>query len=154
MEKIGKLYYCMKIFIGSDRLGFDLKLSIIQYLTQNGHDVIDAGPLEYKSVHYPEIAIEVSLAVVKNKTFGILICNSGIGMSIASNKVKGIRASNCNTIYLAGQSRIHNDANVLCLGSGKIKIHKAIKIVDKFLFTNFGKGKHIERVKMINEINL
>lgn len=143
----------MKIFIGSDRIGFELKLKLIQILSNDKHEVVDIGPFEYKSVHYPEIAVEVSKSVIRNPfSFGILICSSGIGMSIAANKIKGIRAANCTSDYLAEHSRLHNDANVLCLGSTVIKLEDAIIIVKKFLSTAFESGKHEERVQMINKI--
>lgn len=145
--------YGMKIFIGSDRIGYALKGQIILCLVKKGHEVIDIGPYEYKSVNYSEIAIEVSQLVVNNKSsFGILICSTGIGMSIAANKIKGVRAANCTNIYLAKHSRLHNDANILCLGSSVVKLEKAIKMVDKFLSTPFEAGKHTERVQMINNI--
>ena len=143
----------MKIFIGSDRIGFELKAEIIQSLFNDKHEVIDIGPFEYKSVHYPEIAFEVSRYVITNPlSFGILICSSGIGMSIAANKIKGVRAANCTNDYLAEHSRLHNDANILCLGSTVIKLEDAIIIVKKFLSTAFESGKHEERVQMINNI--
>jgi ribose 5-phosphate isomerase B len=153
MGENGKLHESMKIFIGSDRIGFELKAEIIQLLYINKHEVIDIGPLEFKSVHYPEIAVEVSRNVIRNlPSIGILICSSGIGMSIAANKIRGIRAANCTSDYLAEHSRLHNDANILCLGSTVIKLEDAIIIVKKFLSTPFESGKHSERVQMINNI--
>ncbi len=143
----------MKIYIGSDRIGFELKEKLIQILSDGKNEVNDIGPLEYKSVNYPEIAVEVSKLVVKNEfSFGILICSSGIGMSIAANKVKGIRAANCTNSYLAEHSRLHNDANILCLGSTLVNLEEAINIMNKFLLTRFEGGKHIERVRIINNI--
>lgn len=143
----------MKIFIGSDRIGFELKAEIIQLLSNDKHEVIDIGPLEYKSVHYPEIAFEVSRNVTNNPlSFGILICSSGIGMSIAANKIKGIRAANCTNDYLAEYSRLHNDANILCLGSTVVKLEDGIIITKKFLSTPFESGKNSERVEMLNNI--
>ena len=143
----------MKIFTGSDRIGFELKTEIIKTLSNDKHEVIDIGPFEYKSVHYPEIAVEVSRYVVNNPlSFGILICSSGIGMSIAANKIKGVRAANCTNDYLSEHSRLHNDANILCLGSTVVKLEDTIIIVNKFLSTPFESGKHAERVQMINNI--
>ena len=143
----------MKIFIGSDRIGYELKGQIILSLVKNGHEVIDIGPFEYKSVHYPEIAVAVSQSVLKNESaFGVLICSTGIGMAITANKIKGIRAANCTGVYTARHSRLHNDANILCLGSSVVKFKNAIKMIDKFLFTPFEGGKHTIRVKMINDI--
>ncbi len=143
----------MKLFIGSDRLGYNLKNDLISKLTESGNEVIDIGPFEYKSVHYPEIAIAVSQSVLKNEgTFGILICSTGIGMAITANKIKGIRAANCTSIYTATHSRLHNNANILCLGSSVVKFKNAIKMVNMFLFTPFEGGKHSIRVEMINNI--
>ena len=142
-----------RIFIGSDRLGYELKEQIIIHLSSNGREVIDIGPFEYESVNYPEIAVEASRHVSKNQaSFGILICSTGIGMSIAANKIKGIRAANCTSVYSAEHSRLHNDANVLCLGASVIELKNALKMVDKFLSTPFEEGKHSIRVKMIDNI--
>lgn len=143
----------MKIFIGSDRLGFKLKCEIILYLVRNGYEISDIGPLEYMSVNYPEIAFMVSKNVIENKgSFGILVCSTGIGMSIAANKIKGIRAANCTNIYLAEHSRLHNNANILCVGCNVVKFKNALNIVDKFLSTSFEGGKHSVRVQMISNI--
>jgi ribose 5-phosphate isomerase B len=144
----------VKIFLGSDRLGYELKGQITQSLVKKGHEVIDIGPLEYKSVNYPEIAIEVSQSVRDNSSsLGILICSTGIGMSITANKIKGVRAANCTNTYLAEHSRLHNDANILCLGSSVVKLNDALEIVDKFLLTSFEGGKHSKRVQMINNLD-
>jgi len=143
-----------KVFIGSDRIGYKLKNELIINLNSSGYEVVDIGPFEYKSVNYPEIAIEVSECVSKDQgSYGILICSTGIGMSIVANKVKGVRAANCTSIFLAEHSRLHNDANVLCLGSSVVKLNNAIKIVGKFLSTSFEEGKHTIRVQMINNID-
>lgn len=143
-----------KVFIGSDRLGYELKNQIIINLNSSGHEVVDIGPYEYRSVNYPEIAFEVSECVSKDQgSYGILICSTGIGMSIAANKVKGVRAANCTSIFLAEHSRLHNDANILCLGSSVVKPKNAIKIVGTFLSTSFEEGKHTLRVQMINNID-
>lgn len=143
----------MNIYIGSDRVGFELKEVLKRVLSYGKNKIIDIGPMECISVNYPEIAIEVASSVVSNPfSFGILICSSGIGMSIAANKVKGIRAANCINSYLAEYSRLHNDANIICLGSSVIKLNDAISIMNIFLKTHFEGGKHKERVEMINNI--
>lgn len=143
----------MNIYIGSDRIGFELKEELIKNFTAGKNKIIDIGPYEYKSVDYPKIAVEVALLVANNQfSYGILICSSGIGMSITANKVKGIRAANCTNIYLAEHSRLHNDANILCLGSSVVSLEDAISILNKFLMTPFEGGKHNERVQMINDI--
>jgi len=144
----------MNIYIGSDRIGFELKEKLIKVLSDGKNEIIDIGPLECKSVNYPEIAVQVASLVVNNPlSYGILICSSGIGMSIAANKVKGIRAANCTSSYLAEYSRLHNDANILCLGSSVVNLEDAISIMNIFLMTPFeGGGKHKERVQIINNI--
>ena len=130
------------------------RLSSTQSLINKGHEVVDLGPIEYKSVNYPEIAIEVSRCVRDNQnSFGILICSTGIGMSITANKIKGIRAANCINTYLSEHARLHNDANILCLGSSVVESNYALQIVDKFLFTSFEGGKHLARVQMINNLD-
>ena len=144
----------MKVFIGSDRIGFELKGEIIKSLNSKGYEVSDIGPFEYKSVHYPQIAVEVSQCVNDNlSSLGILICSTGIGISIAANKVKNIRAANCTNLFMAERSRLHNNANVLCLGADVIETETALKIVEKFLTTPFEGGKQIERLKMIEELD-
>jgi len=143
----------MNIYIGSDRIGFELKEELKKVLSYSQNEIIDVGPSEYTSVNYPVIAVEVASLVVRNPfSFGILICSSGIGMSIAANKVKGIRAANCTNCYLAEYSRLHNDANILCLGSSVVNLKDAISIMNIFLMTPFEGGKHKERVQMINNI--
>lgn len=154
MGKNERLYGVkMKVFLGSDRVGFYLKNFLVQELLSNGVDCIDIGPLEYRSVHYPEVAIEVSCSVLAHpNTYGILICSTGIGMSIAANKIKGIRAANCTNVYLVEHSRLHNNANVLCLGSSVLEPKIALSMVYIFLSTSFEGGKHLERERMINDL--
>jgi ribose 5-phosphate isomerase B len=143
----------VKIFIGSDRVGYQLKLRLGCALAEAGHEVADAGPLEERSIDYPEIALEVCRSVVTNAgSIGVLICSTGIGMAIAANKVSGIRAANCTSVGLAELARLHNDANVLCLGSGVVESQEALAMTAKFACTPFEGGKHAKRIEMINRL--
>jgi ribose 5-phosphate isomerase B len=140
------------IIIGSDRVGYELKKLVFGRLSDSGYNVHDIGPFEAKSVHYPMIAMRLAQEIVKNmNTIGILVCSTGVGMSIAVNKVRGIRAANCTSTYLAEHSRAHNDANVLCLGSSVITPADAFAIIEVFISTPFEGGKHAIRVAMLNE---
>ena len=141
-----------KISIGCDHAGFKLKESIKNYLIGKGYDVKDFGTNSEESVDYPDYAKLVAKDVVKNNSRGILICGTGIGMSIAANKIKGIRAAVCRNEYDAEMSRRHNDANVLTLGGRITPKAKAKKIVDVFLKTPFEEGRHIQRIKKIHDL--
>ena len=143
----------MKIAIGSDHGGFDYKESIIEMLVELGHDVEDNGAYSKDSVDYPEIAHIVGQKVASGEADrGILICGSGIGVSIAANKVKGVRAALCENLYTARLSREHNDSNVLCLGQRVIGDQVALEIVQKWLKTDFAGGRHQRRVDMIEDV--
>jgi|ERR1017187_1137857 ribose 5-phosphate isomerase B len=142
----------IRIIIGSDRVGYELKTWLIRNLANQGYELVDLGPFEAKSVHYPVIAMDVARNVVKSEnSFGILVCSTGIGMCIAANKVRGIRAANCDSLYLAEQSRAHNDANVLCLGSSVTSAADALGIVERFIAAPFEGGKHSIRVQMLRD---
>jgi ribose 5-phosphate isomerase B len=142
----------VRIWIGSDRVGYGLKSYLVKNLVERGFQVDDLGPFEAQSVHYPIIASNLAGKVVEDKNaVGILICNSGVGMSIAANKIKGARAANCTSTYLAEQARAHNDANILCLGSAVTEPADALQIVDRFIGTTFEGGKHAIRVQMLND---
>ena len=107
----------MKIALGADSAGFAMKEKIIAHLNERGFETVDCGAFDSASSHYPEFAYKVATAVSeKTADFGILVCGTGIGMSIAANKVKGIRASVCSEHFSAKYTRLHNDANILCLG--------------------------------------
>jgi ribose 5-phosphate isomerase B len=135
-----------KIFIGSDHAGFSYKERIKEILTQEGYEVIDKGCYEEKSVHYPIYAEAVCREVLSNPdSTGILICGSGIGMSIAAN----IRCALCTNEYMAEMSRRHNNANILAIGSRVIGIDLAISIVKRFLNSSFEGGRHQERLDLI-----
>ena len=139
-----------KIFIASDHGGFNLKRNILKYFNKN-YPIKDLGPKHNnKSVDYPDFAHKLCKQVVKNKNhIGILVCGSGVGMSIAANKNKGIRAALCYSVKNAKLSRLHNDANVITLGERLIKKTVALKCVESFLKTQFEGGRHIKRIKKI-----
>jgi len=143
----------MKIAIGSDHAGFRLKEKIKQFLLSKGYEVLDFGTNSTDSTHYPLFAKEVAKAVQEKRAdYGILICGSGIGMSITANKFPGIRAALCLNEYMARMSRMHNDANVLCLGDRVVGDELALSIVETWLSTSFEGGRHQERIKLIEEI--
>ena len=140
------------VYIGSDHAGFDLKEILKAHLASSGYDVSDMGCNSRESVDYPDVAREVCSEVSKNHgSFGILICSTGTGMAIASNKKRGIRAAVCTHQLLAKMARLHNDANVLCLGSWIVGAALAGDIADTFLKTEFeGEERHKRRIgKMV-----
>ena len=139
-----------KIFIASDHGGFKLKNFIKSFLDKD-FAIKDLGPKQNKkSVDYPDFAHKLCKQVSKNKNnIGILVCGSGVGMSIAANKNKGIRAALCYSVENAKLSRLHNDANVITLGERLTKKNIALKCVKTFLNTNFEGGRHIKRIKKI-----
>jgi ribose 5-phosphate isomerase B len=140
----------MKIGIGSDHRGFEVKRRIVSVLQQLGHEVIDVGPDRRENVDYPDFAFLVAQAVSEGRAQrGILIDGTGIGMCIAANKVKGVRAAPCHDSITAEMSRRHNDANVLCLSAdllGEELIERMIRI---WLETEFENGRHARRVDKI-----
>ena len=139
-----------KIFISSDHAGFTLKKKIVNYLTKKKLPFEDLGPFSDKSVDYPIYAHKLANNVKKNKkNVGILICGSGTGMSIAANKHKNIRAAQCFSLKSTKLSRLHNDANVITLGSKLISKNNALKFISVFLNTKFDGGRHLRRVKKI-----
>jgi len=143
----------MKIGIGSDHGGFDLKQHIIFYLsTWPKIDVVDLGTFNKDSTDYPIFGKKVAEAVIDGSVKrGIVICGTGIGISIAANRIAGVRAALCNDVTTARLSREHNDANVLALGARQIARELAEKIVDTFLSTDFEGGRHAVRVAKIDE---
>lgn len=139
--------------IGCDHGGFELKNAIVAHLTERGIPVKDFGITELKSVDYPEIALKVATAVRKGEArLGILCCGTGIGMSLAANKVKGIRAAACSEAFSAKYTRLHNDANILCLGGRVIGPGVALEMVDLFVDTEFEGGRHQRRVDAVMNI--
>ena len=143
-----------KIFIGADSAGYLLKGVIINHLKDRGYDVEDCGTDSAASCHYPDFAAAVCHGVLENKNdaLGILVCGTGIGMSMCANKYKGIRAAVCGDTYSAKMTRAHNDANVLCLGARVIGECLAIDILDAFLDGVYEGGRHAIRVGMMEEI--
>ena len=140
----------LKVAIDSDHGGFHYKASIIEYLESRNIEYIDVGTLTRESCDYPVIAKNVAEKVISGKVNrGILVCGTGIGMSIAANKVHGVRAALCSDTYSARVSRAHNNANILCLGERVIGEHLALDIVDIWLKTGFEGGRHKHRVDMI-----
>lgn len=140
----------VKIAIGSDHGGFELKAKIVEYLNSKGIETKDFGTFTNESCDYPVFAKEVATEVA-NGLFdkGILICGTGIGVSIVANKVKGIRAALCFDTFCAKMSREHNNANILCLGQRVLSEDLALEIVDIWLKTDFEGGRHLTRVNMI-----
>lgn len=143
----------MKIGIGSDHGGYQLKESIKEFLAENNIEVIDYGTDSLDSVDYPDYGKLVAEAVVsKEVDRGIVICGTGIGISIAANKVKGIRAALCNDTYSAKMSMEHNNANILALGARVIGEGLAIEIVNTWINSKFQAGRHERRVNKISDL--
>jgi len=143
----------MKIALGADHAGYQLKDQIKQHLEQQGISVRDEGTSSPESVDYPDYARAVAHDVSEHRSdLGILVCGSGIGMAITANKVDGIRAANVSTEYEAQMSREHNNANVLALGARILNADEAFRIVDKWLATPFAGGRHERRVEKIMAI--
>ena len=143
----------MKIVIGSDHGGIHLKEVLKQHLAERGLEVTDAGTYTEDSCDYPDIAVKVCREITEGKAgMGILVCGTGIGMSMAANKVKGIRAALCGDVFSATMSREHNDANVICLGERVLGPGLAVSILDAWLDTEFAGGRHARRVNKIMAI--
>lgn len=141
------------IAIGCDHGGYKLKEEIVAHLKANNVDFKDFGVYEEKSVDYPDIASVVCESILSGETeCGILVCGTGIGISIAANKHKGIRAAVCSDEFSAKFTRLHNDANVLCLGGRVVGPGLACELVDIFLNTGFEGGRHAQRVQKITDI--
>src|SRR6201988_3291646 len=140
----------MKIAIGSDHRGYDVKRRIVTSLRQLGHEVLDLGPEGSESVDYPDFAFQVARAVSEGRVDrGILICGTGIGMCIAANKVRGVRAAPCHDSVTAEMSRRHNDANVLCLSADMLGEELIERMVRIWLESPFEAGRHARRVDKI-----
>jgi len=142
-----------RIAVGSDHAGYRLKEFVKKLLEQKGFEVIDVGTYSEERCHYPIYAKKVAELVSKGEVpRGILICGSGIGMSIVANKFKGVRAALCHNIYSAKFSRLHNDSNILCLGGRVTGEDLTREIVEVWLNTPFEGGRHSERLQIIGEI--
>ncbi|MDF2486905.1 MAG: hypothetical protein K0R46_3073 [Herbinix sp.] len=141
------------IALGNDHTGYTMKKAIMEYLDQRGIEYKDFGSGEVTSSNYPDYAKAVGRAIQKKECdLGILICGTGIGISITANKMKGIRAALCHDCFSAEATRLHNDANVLAMGARVIGVGHALKIVDTFLNTEFSNDeRHIKRINMMEE---
>jgi ribose 5-phosphate isomerase B len=143
----------MKIAIASDHGGFQLKTCIAQYLQEKGYEYNDFGVYSTASADYPDFAVRVAEAVTHGEfTLGIICCGTGIGVSIAANKVPGARAAHCHDTFSAKMAREHNDANILTLGERVVGKGLALDVVDAFLHASFHGGRHARRVNKIIEI--
>jgi len=143
----------MKIALGCDHGGLEHKNAIAEHLKERGFTVTDYGITKPVSVDYPDIAVKVCDSIVSGENeLGILVCGTGIGMSLAANKVKGIRAAACSEHFSAKYTRLHNNSNVLCLGGRVIGVGTAIELVDLFVDTEFEGDRHLRRINKVMDI--
>jgi len=143
----------MNLAIGCDHTAYEYKLEIIRYLEEKGHTVTDYGTYSSESCDYPVYGEKVGRAVASGEQeLGILICGTGVGISLSANKIKGIRACVCSEPYTAELSRRHNDANIIAFGARVVGIEVAKTIVDAFLNAEFEGGRHQRRVDMIKAL--
>lgn len=143
----------MKIFIGTDHAGFNIKNEVIKMLENLDCKVVDLGCKSNDRVDYPDFGHKVAKAVLENKgSFGVVICGTGIGISVSANKHKGIRAALCHDAYTATMARAHNNANILAFGERVVGIGVIESMLEAFLKTPFEGGRHENRVKKIEEI--
>lgn len=139
------------VAIGCDHAGLELKKSILEHFSDNGIEWKDYGTFSKESVDYPDIAYDVARGVAAGEhEFGVLVCGTGIGMSIAANKVKGIRAAVCSEPVSARLTRQHNDANIICLGARMIGEGMAMEILHAYMEASFLGGRHIQRLAKLN----
>jgi ribose 5-phosphate isomerase B len=142
-----------RVVFGSDHAGLALRAEAVKVARGLGLEVDDLGPFSGDSVDYPDFARQVGEAVASGKArLGVLVCGTGIGMSIAANKVKGVRAAHCTTEYEARMARAHNDANVLCIGERVVGLGLGGAVVKAFLETPFEGGRHARRVEKMKEL--
>ena len=143
----------MKIAIASDHGGFDLKEQLKEYYAGKGTKLDDLGTYSSESCDYPDIAKAMCDRILSGEAeTGILICGTGIGMSIAANKIRGVRAALCADHFSAKYTRLHNDANIICMGARTLGSGVALELVDLFLHTPFEGGRHEKRVAMIKDL--
>lgn len=143
----------MKIFIGTDHAGFNIKNEVIKMLENLDCKVVDLGCKSNDRVDYPDFGHKVAKAVLENKgSFGVVICGTGIGISVSANKHEGIRAALCHNAYTASMARAHNNANILAFGERVVGIGVIESMLEAFLKTPFEGGRHENRVKKIEEI--
>ncbi len=142
-----------KVYLGSDHGGFELKNVLAAHLREQGWETEDLGCYSAESCDYPDFAAAVGRAVTANEgTLGLLVCGTGIGMSLAANKIPGVRAAVCGDVYSAKMTRRHNDANILCLGARVTGPGLAEEIADAFFSSSFEGGRHARRVAKIAEL--
>ncbi len=142
-----------KIAFACDHGGYELKDTIIKWLNDNGYEVVDFGCNSTASVDYPDYALPASQAVARGECdLGILVCGTGIGMSLCANKVKGIRAACCSDTFSAKMTRLHNDSNILCFGARVVGVGLAIELVRNFVESEFEGDRHIKRVEKVMAI--
>lgn len=142
----------MKIAIASDHGGFELKEIVREYLSENGYEVNDMGTYKTDSVDYPDYGLKAANEVASGQADkGIVICGTGIGISISANKVRGIRCALCHDVYSAEMTRAHNDSNVLAMGGRVVGRDLALRIVKAWLESDFEGGRHSRRIDKITE---
>ena len=143
----------MKIGIGNDHAAVEMKNDIVDYLTEKGYEVVNFGTDTHESCNYPEYGEKVGRAVAAGEVdCGILICGTGVGISLAANKVKGVRCALCSDTLSAKMTRLHNDANMLAMGAGIVGENLALAIVETFLGTEFsGEERHQRRIDLIEK---
>lgn len=142
-----------RIALGADHAGYQVKSRIKQFLQEKGFEVIDFGTHSEESVDYPDYAKLVAQSVSQAESDrGILVCGTGLGMAIAANKLRGIRAATCNDTYTARMAAEHTDANVLCVGARVVDADHALAIVQEWLKGKFGGGRHQRRIDKINDL--
>ncbi len=143
----------MKFYVATDHAGIDLKDITVEMLRSKGHEVEDLGPFSKDRVDYPDYAVKVCEAVLADETaHGVLICGSGIGMSMSANRFHGIRAALCHDAYTATMARAHNNANILCFGERIVGVGVAESIIDSWIAGAFEGGRHAGRVEKIEAI--
>ncbi len=143
----------MKIVIGSDHAGYELKKAVVEHLLESGNEVVDVGTDSMESCDYPDFAPPV-VSGIKSGDFerGILVCGTGLGMSMAANRYAGIRAALVSDLFSAEMSRRHNDSNVLVFSGWRVSPEDAVKILDIWLLTEFEGGRHRRRIKKLDDV--
>lgn len=141
-----------RIYIGSDHGGFSLKTHLVKQLWEKGYKVVDVGPECADSCDYPIFARKVADHVVEDDCLGVLICGTGLGMSMTANRVRGVRAAMCTSEYMARMARAHNDANILCLGERVVGFGLAESLLEAFLSTEFEGDRHLRRINLIEDL--
>lgn len=140
----------MKFYIGTDHAGFEIKKDIENILKRLNCEVVDLGTYSKESVDYPDFGHKVARAILKDEgSFGVVVCGTGIGISISANKHKGIRAALCHDAYSAKMARAHNDANILAFGQRMVGLGVIESMIEAFVTTSFEGGRHLKRVEKI-----